>query len=133
MKKLVLSIIFLFCMVICSAQIAPPKQTDTLIITSIKYNYADIDRNNWPCRVIYKSTTSFRIGENEFAILRAKKFGSEVIFFVTGDNDETEHVLVFDDKEDGTFVLTFSGYEFRCHKKENIVSQLPTNKFVGLR
>lgn len=126
MKKLVLSIIFLFCMVICSAQIAPPKQTDTLIITSVKYNYADIDRNNWPCKVIYKSTRDIHIGQQTFNVIKAyKNVRTEVVFSVydAEDNGKKEYELLFYDKEDGTFVLTFSGYEFRCHKKENIVNE----------
>ena len=94
MKRIVLSIFLCMHGSTLWAQIKPPQQTDTLIITSIKYNFAEIREENWPCGVIYKSTTSFRIGEDEFAILRAEKFGSEVTFTVTGDNGETRHELV---------------------------------------
>ena len=126
MRRLVLSIISLFFMVLCNAQIAPPKQTDTLIITAVKYNFADIDRNNWPCEVIYKSTRDIRIGQQTFNVIEADKgWGTEVVFSVydAEDNGKKEYELLFDDKGDGTFVLTFSGYEFRCYKKGNVVDE----------
>lgn len=118
MKRIVLSIFLCMLGSTLWAQIKPPQQTDTLIITSIKYNFAEIREENWPCGVIYKSTTSFRIGEDEFAILRAEKFGSEVTFTVTGDNGETRHELVYEEKYSGEKVIEFSGYEFVCKGKE---------------
>ena len=113
MKRIVLSIFLCMLGSTLWAQIKPPQQTDTLIITSIKYNFAEIREDNWPCGVIYKSTTSFRIGEDEFAILRAEKFGSEVTFTVTGDNGETRHELVYEEKYSGEKEKAVECYKLR--------------------
>ena len=95
-------------------QIKPPQQTDTIYISSVKYNYADIRQENWPCSVIYKSTTSFKIGDDEFAILRASKSGLDVDFVVT-DKEGKRYILTYtEDKKDIT--VKFSGYEFICRK-----------------
>ena len=122
MKRILL---FLVCIIgFCApskAQIAPPKQTDTLIITSVKYNYADIDQENWPCGVIYKSTTSFIIGDSEFPIISAYMPFDEVTFTVTGDDGETQYELGYKEKYSGEIVIKFSGYEFRCCKKHQVI------------
>ncbi len=127
MKRILLFLVCIigFC-IISKAQIAPPKQTDTLIITSVKYNYADIDQENWPCGVIYKSTTSFIIGDSEFPIISAYMPYDEVTFTVTGDDGETQYKLVYKelgykDKYSGEIVIKFSGYEFRCCKKHQVI------------
>lgn len=119
MRTVFLSILLLFCMSVCNAQIAPPKQTDTLIISSVKYNYADINQENWPCEVIYKSTRDIKIGNQTFNILKAERFLGPVNFTVYDSNDpkKTEYKLHFYENEDGTYLLTFSGYEFICFKK----------------
>lgn len=119
MRTVFLSILLLFCMSVCNAQIAPPKQTDTLIISSVKYNYADINQENWPCEVIYKSTQDIKIGNQIFNILKAERFLGPVNFTVYDSNDpkKTEYKLHFYEDEDGTYLLTFSGYEFTCFKK----------------
>ncbi len=75
MRMLFTNLCFLLSMIICNAQIAPPKQTDTLVINAVKYNYADIYKSNWPCETIYKSTQDIRIGDKVFNVLDAKKFG----------------------------------------------------------
>ena len=104
---------------ICHAQIPAPNQTDTLVITSVKYNYADIDRENWPCDVIYKSMKDIRIGGQTFNIVRVDKYWEVITFDVFDKNDSTkkEYKLAFREKNNGEYVLTFSGYEFSCHKK----------------
>lgn len=117
MKKLRLSTLFCLLSISMTAQINPPKQTDTLIITSVKYNYADIKKENWPCDVIYKSTTSFRIGDEEFPILSANKFGDEVSFYVTDKEGKDEYELIFVEYS-SSVVVKFSGYEFYCNSKD---------------
>ena len=69
MKQLILILIILTAGYVCHAQLRPPVQTDTLEIISVKYNYMDIDKENWPCRFIYKSTTGFNICGQEFKIV----------------------------------------------------------------
>lgn len=119
MRTIFLSILLLVSMSVCHAQIAPPKQTDTLIISSVKYNYADINHDNWPCTVIYKSTQDIQIGNQTFNIVRAERFLGPVNFTVYDSSDpkKTEYKLHFYDEDDGTYLMTFSGYEFTCFKK----------------
>ena len=96
-------------------QIKPPQQTDTIYIAAVKYNYADIRQENWPCNVIYKSTTSFKIGEDEFTILKASKSGLDVDFVVTDKEGKERYILTYiEGKKDIT--VKFSGYEFICRK-----------------
>lgn len=102
-------------------QIKPPQQTDTIYISSVKYNYADIRQENWPCSVIYKSTTSFKIGDDEFKILKASKMGQDVDFVVTDKHGEERYILTYiEGKKDIT--VKFSGYEFICRKILNEAS-----------
>ena len=119
MKTLAISIILLLSAFICNAQIPAPNQTDTLIITSVKYNYADIDQENWPCDIIYKSTKDIRIGGQTFAIISANKSLDNVYFMVYDINDHNKKVytLTFSDKKNDKYLLSFSGYEFMCYKK----------------
>ena len=115
MKRYFLSLIFLLSALISFGQIKPPQQTDTLYISSVKYNYADIRKENWPCSVIYKSTTSFKIGEDEFNILKASKMGSEVEFIVTDKDGKERYILTYFENQK-TISVIFSGYEFSCRK-----------------
>ena len=119
MKYFTLSIFLLLSAFICNAQLAAPKQTDTLVISSVKYNYADINKENWPCEIIYKSTTDIRIGDQTFNIIKADKSGTYVIFVVydVNDNVKKNYTLTFREEFNGKYTLTFSGYEFICHKK----------------
>lgn len=119
MRTVFLSILLLFCMSVCNAQIAPPKQTDTLIISSVKYNYADINQDNWPCEIIYKSTKDIRIGNQTFNIISADKFMGVVYFTVydVKDPQKKEYELKFEENNKGMHMLSFSGYEFTCFKK----------------
>ena len=119
MKSIILSVALLFSALICNAQIAAPIQTDTLIISSVKYNYADINKENWPCNIIYKSTKDIRIGEQTFNIVSASKFLGIVCFEVydKDDADKKEYELTFNEDNKGGYVLSFSGYEFSCYKK----------------
>ena len=120
MKKLLLILLFGLSIAICNAQIAPPKQTDTLVITSVKYNYADIYRSNWPCEIIYKSTENIRIANQTFNIAKVQKLGINEIYFTVYDAEDPGkklHTLIFNENHGGTIVISFSGYEFTCIKK----------------
>lgn len=118
MKQILISFVFILSGLLSHAQIRPPQQTDTLIITSLKYNYADIREENWPCSMILKSTTSFRFGEDEFTILSASGFGSVVEFVVTDKNNEYSYSLTYKEYPEDIYVI-FSGYEFICQKISN--------------
>ena len=60
-----------------------------------------------------------RIGEQTFNIVRAYKYREVITFNVFDKNDRTkkEYKLAFREKNNGEYVLIFSGYEFSCHKK----------------
>lgn len=83
MKSFLISVIAILFTFVCSAQIAPPKQTDTLIVTSVRYNYTDIRKENWPIDTIYKSTTSFQVGADIFDIMEVRGSSSSVRFVLS--------------------------------------------------
>lgn len=114
MKRLIVSLMSVLSACVAFGQMKPPQQTDTLYIHSVKYNYADIRQENWPCEVIYKSTTSFRIGEEEYFINDADKYLSEITFRVFTEDDEGPYKLLYDEGYNGDIRITFSGYEFVC-------------------
>ena len=116
MKKLILFILLVFPVLTTFAQIRPPQQTDTIYISSVKYNYADIRQENWPCSVIYKSTTSFKIGEDEFTILKASKSLLDVVDFVVTDKEGKERYNLTYIEGVKYITVKFSGYEFICRK-----------------
>lgn len=124
MKQLILILIILTAGYVCHAQLRPPVQTDTLEIISVKYNYMDIDKENWPCRFIYKSTTGFNICGQEFKIVDVAS-GFLAIEFTLSDasaqNGKRYKLMYFE--EDGeipfgktikTKTIIFSKYEFKC-------------------
>lgn len=122
MKRYFLALVFVLSAFVSYGQIKPPQQTDTLYISSVKYNYADIRQENWPCNVIFKSTTLFKIGEDEFHILKASKFGSEVEFVVTDKKGEEKYSLTYKEGQKDISVI-FSGYEFTCRKFQSEASE----------
>lgn len=119
MKYIIISILLLLSTLICNAQIAPPNQTDTLIITSVKYNYADIHKENWPCDIIYKSMKDILIGEQTFNIVKADKYMETISFVVYEENDSEKKQYKFTLREDheGKYTISFSGYDFTCYMK----------------
>lgn len=122
MKRLIASLMFVLSACVAFGQMKPPQQTDTLYIHSVKYNYADIRQENWPCEVIYKSTTSFRIGEDEFFVKSVDKFVSEITFYVSPAGDSRQYKLLYEEEYNGDIRVTFSGYEFLCRTRPLAVS-----------
>lgn len=118
MKKIFISIIAALFTFISSAQIAPPKQTDTLIVTSVRYNYTDIRKENWPIDTIYKSTTSFQIGADIFDIMEVCGSFSSVRFVLSDSEKKETYILDFEEYSKKNVKIEFSGYEFRCTYKE---------------
>lgn len=124
MKQLILILIILTAGYVCHAQLRPPVQTDTLEIISVKYNYMDIDKENWPCRFIYKSTTGFNICGQEFNIVDAVNNFSEIVFILSDastKNEQRYKLLYSEDervipysKKVKTKTIIFSKYEFKC-------------------
>ncbi|MBO8445282.1 MAG: energy transducer TonB [Bacteroidetes bacterium] len=121
MKRFVLLAVCVLTGMVCNAQLRPPVQTDTLVITGVKYNYAEIRKENWPCSVIYKSTTMFSIGDSKFKILDAKEgLLDDSIYFTLTDlpyTDNNEYTLIYNEDEyDHVIKIWFSDYEFTCKK-----------------
>ena len=126
MKGLLLFLMLILSGTICFAQLPAPRQTDTLIIMSVKYNYDDIDRENWPYHVIYKSTTFFEFAGDRFEILDATKLGDEIIFTVAGLSDKNQgacrYTLTYIET-DNKIEIGFSDYEFICYDYNQTVYQ----------
>lgn len=115
MKKFYLVIVALCLSVAAHGQLQPPVQSDTLVIQSVKYNYSDIRKENWPCNIIVKSTTSFRFGDQVVNIKDARegfydsKFRCREIIFRMEDNGDLSYY------ENGSkSSIVYSGYEFEC-------------------
>lgn len=120
MKSFLISVIAILFTFVCSAQIAPPKQTDTLIVTSVRYNYADIRKENWPADVIYKSTVSFQIGDNVFNIMEVRgNYAGDVVFILSDSERRETYRLDFEEHSKDNVKIKFSGYEFKCMYKEH--------------
>ncbi len=115
MKKFYLVIVALCLSVAAHGQLQPPVQSDTLVIQSVRYNYSDIRKENWPCNIIVKSTTSFRFGDQVVNIKDARegfydsKFRCREIIFRMEDNRDLSYY------ENGSkSSIVYSGYEFEC-------------------
>lgn len=117
MKKLIISLFLIFSAMVSFAQLKPPQQIDTLYVSAVKYNYADIRQENWPCSIIYKSTTTFRIGGDEFYIHSVSKDYSGITFQVYREGPDKCYELLYKEKYNGERVIEFSGYEFTCRQK----------------
>ena len=115
MKKFYLVIVALCISVVAHGQLQPPVQSDTLIVQSVKYNYSDIRRENWPCDIIVKSTMSFKFGDQVVNIKYAKEWGYDSKFKCTEIRfwmyDLSE--LSYYEKGSTSFIV-YSGYEFEC-------------------
>ena len=115
MKKFYLVIVALCLSVAAHGQLQPPVQSDTLVIQSVRYNYSDIRKENWPCNIIVKSTTSFRFGDQVVNIKDPRegfydsKFRCREIIFRMEDNRDLSYY------ENGSkSSIVYSGYEFEC-------------------
>lgn len=123
MKRILIGLIGLLVSVICNAQITPTKQIDTLIITALRYNEAEVDKEDWPYDVIYKSKTDFKIGDKTYNIIEVNKWG------------RTTHYAIIDSKKNKGMpmdlwmttgnihkftLILFNGHEFHCMSSKYI-------------
>ncbi len=115
MKKFYLVIVALCLSIVAHGQLRPPVQSDTLVVQSVKYNYSDIRKENWPCNIIVKSTTSFQFGDQVVNIKEASEWGYDAKFkcteirFRMEDNKELSYY-----EKGSTSFIVYSGYEFEC-------------------
>ena len=86
-RKVLFTGLWILCPILSAAQINPPKLTDTLYITSLKYNHMEVEEEDWPCEVIYRSSKDFRIGEKTFNILDFNKWGNNIHYSISNPND----------------------------------------------
>lgn len=110
MKKFYLVIVALCLSVVAHGQLRPPVQSDTLVVQSVKYNYSDIRKENWPCNIIVKSTTSFQFGDQVVNIKDAReglydsKFKCTEIRFRMEDNENLSYY-----EKGSTSFIVYSG------------------------
>lgn len=115
MKKFYLVIVALCISVVAHGQLQPPVQSDTLIVQSVKYNYSDIRRENWPCDIIVKSAMSFKFGDQVVNIKYVKEEGYNSKFKCTEIRFWMYDLSVLSYYEKGsTSFIVYSGYEFEC-------------------
>ena len=127
MKKFYLVIVALCLSVVAHGQLRPPVQSDTLVVQSVKYNYSDIRKENWPCNIIVKSTTSFQFGDQVVNIKYAKEWGYDSKFNCTEIRFWMEDYGELNYYEKGsTSFIVYSGYEFECKN-----SMLPMGESVS--
>lgn len=121
MRKLLIIATFLFVSITSYGQLKPPQQTDTLTIKSVNYNYSEILEENWPCKHILKSTTHFQFGDQMFKIKKVEQltWSEGQIQFVLSDDNGTTSRLTYEEQDDGTINISFSGYEFKCVLSRN--------------
>ncbi len=131
MKKFYLVIVALCLSIVAHGQLQPPVQSDTLVIQSVKYNYSEIRKENWPCNIIVKSTTSFQFGDQVVNIKYAKEWGYDSKFncteirFWMEDNGELNYY-----EKGSTSFIVYSGYEFEC--KNNLSPMVEVSSSNGI-
>lgn len=104
---------------LCKGQITPPKQVDEYSVERVTYSVSVLEREYWPCETIYKSATSFRFGESEYAIVNEWN-GDVVSCFSVQDvkSREKENYKLEFKKLNGKVLIEFSGYTFVCTLKK---------------
>lgn len=128
MKRILTAAVLLMASVICHAQITPPKQIDTLVVTALKYDHDEVGRKNWPCTIIYKSNTDFRIGDNTYDILDVSKWGKNIHYTVVDTKDPKRQACdlwITTGSLHKVATILFAGYEFYCSS----ASIIPVEKF----
>ena len=130
MKKYLLASLLVMVSALCHAQITPPRQMDTLIVNALKYNHEEVNRKNWPCTIIYKSTTDFRIGDNTYTILDVNRWGKNTHYTVQDTKStkkETYDLWITTGSLHKVATILFSGYEFYC----SATTEVPVEKFYS--
>ena len=130
MKKYLLASLLVMVSALCHAQITPPRQMDTLIVNALKYNHEEVNRKNWPCTIIYKSTTDFRIGDKTYTILDVNRWGKNIHYTVRDTKStkkETYDLWITTGSLHKVATILFSGYEFYC----SATTDIPVEKFYS--
>ena len=114
-KRILISFLMLVCGIVCHGQITPPKQIDTLIITSMRHNEVDIERKDWPFDAIYKSKTDFKIGEKRYNVVEVNKWKktSHYSIIEAGKGMPLDLWMTTGNLNKFTLII-FNGYELSC-------------------
>lgn len=115
MKRTLISFMLIISAVASYGQIKPPKQIDTLIITSLRFDGTDLENEEWPFHVIYKSKSDFVIGDRKYEILEVNKWKKTSHFTMAGTDDSipAELWMTTGNIRKVTIIL-FEGYEISC-------------------
>ena len=116
MKKILSGLVGLLVSVICNAQITPVKKIDTLVISTLKYNEVELEKEDWPLDTIYKSKRHFSIGGKTFDITEVNKWGrnSHYIIVDPKKNDTPMELWMTTGNLRKFTIILFNGYEFHC-------------------
>lgn len=127
-KRLLVCLILLASGFIGHAQINPPKQIDTLCITAMRYNEADVEKDDWPFREIYKSKTDFKIGNQTFYIMEVNKWRKTSHYSIVekGKGMPMDLWMTTGNLNRFTLIL-FNGYELSCVSNKYI----PVEKYYS--
>ena len=111
-------VLFLTISYLCNAQIDLPKQIDVYPIKNVTYSISEILPENWPCKEIRKSATSFYFGDKEFIILDEENDLFSSSFTVEDKKTKEKFDLMYRPNSNETIVFYFGGYTFVCSKPE---------------
>ena len=106
---LVAIVLSMFC---CNAQLAAPVQTDTLVIKSMRYHFAEIHPENWPYSVIIRNADSYVFGDQKFKIVSSENCITFKLITLESGNAKNLPLKLYDDGSDIT--IHFSDYIFVC-------------------
>lgn len=103
---------------LCKAQIDLPNQIDVYSVRNVTYSISQILPENWPCKEIRKSATSFYFDDKEFIILDEENELFSSSFTVEDKKTKEKFDLVYRLNTNNTVVFYFGGYTFVCSKPE---------------
>ena len=121
-KALIATLISLASCYICSAQLAAPVQSDTLMIKSMQYHFDEIRPENWPYTFIIRNADSFVFGDQEFKISSSEDRISFKFIYLESDKLPKLFLKLYDVGPNIT--IHFSDYIFVCEKPEASQSKI---------
>lgn len=106
---LVVIVLSMFC---CNAQLTAPAQTDTLVIKSMQYHFAEIHPGNWPYSVIIRNADSYVFGDQKFKIVSSENCITFKLIVLESGNAKDLLLKLYYKGPDIT--IHFSDYIFVC-------------------
>ena len=120
MKKILSGLVGLLVSVICNAQITPVKKIDTLVISTLKYNEVELEKEDWPLDTIYKSNSYFSIGDKTFDITEVNKWGRNSHYIIVDQkkNDLPMELWMTTGNLRKFTIILFNGYDSTAHQTD---------------